>query len=163
MEPGASERIIAADAQQFWGPSGKASKPTPRLPSQDFRPAHTRAVALLDGSRSAVIIDTDADVSLVSARVLRPGAKYLPWSERAGPIPGVVQQGIAILGRVVLEMQLGLVRALTPFVVALGVGFDAILGVDFLYEHRISFNLAQHCLVFEVHDGLKVRTDRPSS
>ena len=35
-------------------------------------------------------------------------------------------------------------------------GFDAILGVDFLYEHGGSVNLAQHCLVFEAHDGLIV-------
>ena len=53
-------------------------------------------------------------------------------------------------------MHLGPVRALTRFVVALGVGFDAILGVDFLCEHGIAVNLAQHCLVFEVHDGLIV-------
>ena len=53
-------------------------------------------------------------------------------------------------------MHLGPVRALTPFVVALDVGFDAIFGVGFLYEHGISVNLAQHFLVFEVHDGLIV-------
>ena len=51
-------------------------------------------------------------------------------------------------------MHQGPVRALTPFVVALRVGFDAILGVDVLYEHGISVNLAQQCLVFETHDGL---------
>ena len=146
----------AADAQHFSGFSGGASKPTQRLPSQDFRPAHTRAVALFDGSGCTVIIDTEADVPLFSARVLRPGTKCLPWSERDGRITGVAQQGIAILGRVVLEVQLGPVRALTPFAVALGVGFDVILGVEFLYEHGISVNLAQHCLVFEVHDGLIV-------
>ena len=149
-------RRDTADALQFPGSSGGAGKPTQRLPSQGFRPAHTRAVALLDGSRCTVIIDTGADVSLVSARVLRPGAKYLPWSERDGRITGVAQLGIAILGCVVLEVRLGPVRALTPFAVALGVGFDAILGVDFLYEHRISVNLAQHFLVFEAHDGLIV-------
>lgn len=53
-----------------------------------------------------------------------------------------------MLGRTVLEVRLGPVRALTPFIVALGVGFDVILGVDFLYEHGKSINLAQHCLVF---------------
>ena len=53
-------------------------------------------------------------------------------------------------------MRLEPVRALTPFAVALGVGFDAILEVDFLYEHGISVSLAQHCLVFEAHDGLIV-------
>ena len=111
-------------------------------------------MALVDGSRCAVIVDTGADVSLVSARVLRPGARYLPWSERDGRITGVAQQGVAISSRVVLEMQLGPVRALTNLVVALGVGFDAILGVDFLYEQAVSVNLLQHCLVFEEHDSL---------
>ena len=149
-------RRDTADTQQFPGSSGGASKSTRRLFSQDFRPAHTRAVALLDGSRCTVIIDTGADVSLVSACVLRPGAKYLAWSERDGRITGVAQQGIAILEFVVSEVRLGPVRALTPLVVALGVGFDAILGVDFLHEHGISVNLAQHCLVFEAQDGLIV-------
>ena len=68
----------------------------------------------------------------------------------------MAQHGVAILGRVVLGVQLGSVRALTSFAVASGVGFDAILGVDFLYEHGISVNLAQHWLVFEEHDGLVV-------
>ena len=149
-------RRDAADALQFPGPSGGTSRAMPRLPPQGFHPAHTRAVALLDGSRCTVIIDTGADVSLVSARVLRPIVKCLPWSDRHGRITGVAQQGVAILGRVVLEVRLGPVRALTPFVVALGVGFDAILGVDFLYDHGISVSLAQHCLVLEAHDGLIV-------
>ena len=61
-----------------------------------------------------------------------------------------------MLRRVVLKVPLGPVRALTPFLVAFAVGFDAILSVDFLYEHGISVNLAQHCLVFEAHDGLVV-------
>ena len=59
---------------------------------------------------------------------------------RLSPVPGRVVQ----------------VRALTFFAVVLGVGFDAILGVDFLYEHGISVNLEQHCLVFEAHEGLIV-------
>ena len=39
----------------------------PRLAPQNSKPAHTRAVASLDGSRCVVIVDTGADVSLVSA------------------------------------------------------------------------------------------------
>ena len=146
----------AEDVQQRSRSSGREIDPTPRLPPPDFRPAHTRAVASLEGSRCVVINDTGADVYLVPARMLRLSVKYLPWSERDGPITGVCQQGIAILGRAALELQLGPVRALTPFVVAAGVGFDATLGVDFLYEHEISVNMAQHCLVFEAHSGLIV-------
>ena len=149
-------RRDTADSLQFLGSGGGTSRAMPRLPPQGFRPAHTRAVALLDDSRCTVIIDTGADVSLVSARVLRPGVKYLPWSERDGRTTGGAQQGLAVLGLVALEVRLGPVRALTPFVVALGVGFDAILGVDLLYERGVSFNLAQHCLVSEAHDGLIV-------
>ena len=128
----------------------------PRLPPQNCRPAHTCAMASRDGSQCVVIFDTGADVSLVSARALRPGVKCLPWSERDGRITGVAQRGVTMLGRVVLKVHLGPVRAVKPFLVALGVGFDAILGVDFLCEHGISVNLAQHCLVFEAHDGLIV-------
>ena len=80
----------------------------------------------LDGSRCIVIIDTGADVSLVSARILRPGVKYLPCSERARRITGFAQQGIAAVRRAVLEVRLGPVRALPPFLVALGVGVDAL-------------------------------------
>ena len=144
------------DTQQRSRPSGGDIEPTPRLPPPDFRPAHTRALASLDRSRCIAIIDTGADGSLVSPSMLHPDVKYLPWSKRDGRITGVAQQGIAILGHAVLEVQLGPVRALTPFVLALGVGFDAILGVDFLYEHGISVSLAQHCLAFEAHDGLIV-------
>ena len=113
-------------------------------------------MVLLDSPSCIVIVDAGADVALVSARTLRPGVKCLPWSERDGCITGFAQQGIAVLERAVSEVHLGPVRALTPFVVALGVGFDAILGVNFLYEHGSSVNLAQHCLVFEAHDGLIV-------
>ena len=137
-------------------PKKDARPPMPRPPPQNCSPAHTRAVASLDGSRCVVIVDTGADVSLVSARVLRPGVKYLPWSECDGRITGLAQQGVTILGPVVLKVQLGPVRALTPFLVALGVGCDAILGVDFLSEHGISVNLTQHCLVFEEQDDLIV-------
>ena len=91
---------------------------------------------------------------MVSARGLRPGLKYLPWSKRDGRITRIAQQGVTILKPVVLTVKLDPVLAHTPFLVALGVGFDAILGFDFLYEHGISVNLAQHCLVFEAHDGL---------
>lgn len=41
-----------------------------------------------------------------------------------------------------------------PFVVVLGVSFDVLLGVDFLYEHDIAISLAQHALLFEAHGGL---------
>ena len=119
----------AEDTQQPAKSCGEEVKPTPRLPPPDPRPAHTRAVVSLDVSRCIVIIDTGADASLVSGRMLRPGVKYLPWSKRDGRITWVAQQGIAILGRAVLEVHLEPVRALTPFVVALGVGFDAVLGV----------------------------------
>ena len=146
----------AEDTQQRSKSCGGGVEPTPRLQPPDSRPAHTRAVVSLDGSRCIIIIDTGADVSLAFARTLRPNVKSLPRSECGGRIAGDAQQGIAILGRVVLEVHLGPVRALTPFVVALGMGFDAILGVDFLYEHGISVNLAEHCLVFEAHDGLIV-------
>ena len=88
-------------------------------------------MASLDEWRCVVIVNTGADVSLVSARVLGPGVKYLPWSERDGRITEVAQQGVTILGSVVRKVQLDPVWSLTPFLVALGVGFDAILGVDF--------------------------------
>ena len=63
-------------------------------------------------------------------------------------------------------MQLRPARALTPLVVALRVGFDAILVVNMLYDYGISVNLAQQCLDFDVYDGLivpMVATIRDSS
>ena len=146
----------AEDTQQRSKSCGEEVESTPRLPPADPRPAHTQAMVSLDGSRCIVIIDMCADVSLASARMLRPGVKYVPWSERDGGITGVALQGIAILGCAVLEVHLGQVRALTPFVVALGVGFDATLGADFFYGHGISVTLSQHWLVFKAHDGLIV-------
>ena len=83
-----------------------ARPPMPRLTPQNCRPAHTRAVASLDGSRCVVIVDTGADVSLVFARALRPGVKYLPCWKRDCRITGVAQQGVMILGRAVLKVQL---------------------------------------------------------
>ena len=68
----------ADDTQQRSKSCGEEVEPMPRLPPPDTRPAHTRAVVSLDGSRCIVIIDTGADVSLVSARTLRPGLNYLP-------------------------------------------------------------------------------------
>ena len=127
-----------------------------RLSPPNFRPAHTRAAASLDSCRFIVITDTGAYVSSVSARTVCAGVRYFPWSERNGRTTGVAQQGMAILGRAILEVQLGPVRALPSFAVELCVGFDAILGVDFLDEHGTSVNLGQHCLVFEAHDGLIV-------
>ena len=51
---------------------------------------------------------------------------------------------------------MGPVPPLTPFVVALGVGFGATLGVDFLYEHGTFVNLAQSCLVYSARGRLIV-------
>ena len=116
----------AADTQRRSKSWAEDVEPTPRLPPPDSRPAYIRAAVSLDGSRCIVIIDTGVDVSLVSAHMLRLGAKYLSWSERDGGSTGVAQQGIAGLGRAVLEVHLGTLRALTPFVLALGVGLDAI-------------------------------------
>ena len=108
---------------------GERVEPAPRLAPQGPRPAHTRAVVSLDGSRCIVIIDTGAEVFLVSACIWRAGVNYQPWSERDGRITGGTQQGIAVLGRVVLEVHLVSVKVLTTFIVAVDVGIDAIIGV----------------------------------
>ena len=67
----------AEDTQQRSKSCGEEVESTPRLPPPAPRPAHTRAVVSLDGSRCIVIIAAGVDVSLVSARMLRPGVKYL--------------------------------------------------------------------------------------
>ena len=66
------------DTQQLSKSCGEEVEPKLRVPAPDPRPAHTRALVSLDGSRCIAIIDTGADVSLVSARMLRPSVKYLP-------------------------------------------------------------------------------------
>ena len=71
----------AEDTQQRAKSCGEEVESTPRLPPPDSRPAHTRAVGSLGGSRCILVIGTDAGVSLVSGRMLRPGVKDLPRSE----------------------------------------------------------------------------------
>ncbi|KAL8441521.1 hypothetical protein Emed_007557 [Eimeria media] len=122
---------------------------THRLPPSPHRPAHTRALATIDGVRCEVIIDTGADLSLISATLLRPSRKYRPWREADGRVTGVADTALSILGRISLEVRLGPIKAQAPFVVALGLSFPALLGVDFLYEHDITVSLAQHALLSE--------------
>ena len=86
-------------------------KPPSRWPSHGPRPAHTRAVVSLDGSRCIAIIDTGADGSLVSVRILLLGAKYKPWRAHDGRITAAAQQGIAVFGRAALELRLAPVWA----------------------------------------------------
>lgn len=144
------------DSRRFPESCGKETEDAPRLPTSSSRPAQTKAVVSFDMSRCIVFIDRSADVSLGSARVLRPEVVHQPWSEHDGRITGVAHQGNAVLDLAVSEVRLAPVRALTPFVVALGVGADATLGVVFLYEHGISVNLAHHYLVFEAQEGMIV-------
>lgn len=91
-----------------------------------------------------------------AAATPRPGVEYVPWSAKDGRVIRVDQEGITAVRRVVLEVRVGPVCARTTFVVAQGGGFEALLGVDFLYEHDIAANLAQHTLVFEAHDQAAV-------
>ena len=85
---GAVNMMIArrdtGSAAQARGPKKDARASTPRCPPQGCKPAHTRAVALLDGLRCVVIVDTGADVSLVSARALCPGVRPHYGTSAAG-------------------------------------------------------------------------------
>ncbi|KAL8441664.1 hypothetical protein Emed_007526 [Eimeria media] len=123
-------------------------------PAEYRRPTHTRALATVDGTRWEVISDTGADVSLVSASMLRPNRKYKPWTAEDGSVKGGGNQNLQILGRIALTVTLGPLTTRAPFVVVLGVSFSALLGVDFLYENDIAVSLAQHALLFEGHGGL---------
>ncbi|KAL8433324.1 hypothetical protein Efla_001878 [Eimeria flavescens] len=44
-----------------------------------MRAAHTRAMAVIDGTRWEVIRDTCADLALVSAALLSPSSEFKPW------------------------------------------------------------------------------------
>ncbi|KAL8447032.1 hypothetical protein Emed_004662 [Eimeria media] len=144
--PVAARVVMHSDAPQV---ASCMHARTHRLPPNPHRPAHTRALATIDGVRCEVIIDTGADLSLISATLLRPSRKYRPWREADGRVTGVAETALSILGRISLEVRLGPLKAQAPFVVALGLSFPALLGVDFLYEHDITVSLAQHALLFE--------------
>ncbi|KAL8425993.1 hypothetical protein ACSSS7_008265 [Eimeria intestinalis] len=120
-----------------------------RIPPAPFRPTHARALATIDGARCEVIIDTGADISLVSDTLLKPHRTYRPWTAADGRVTGVDNAALSILGRVALEVRLGPLKTMAPFVVVVGPSLPALLGVDFLYAHEISVNLAQHTLIFE--------------
>ncbi|KAL8449404.1 hypothetical protein Emag_003592 [Eimeria magna] len=122
----------------------------PRAPKA---PTHTRAWVTIDGVRCEVIIDTGADLSPISADVLRPHRSYQPWAPAHGSVTGVNNRTLQVLGRVALEVRLGPLKTTAPFFVVPGVAFAALLGVDFLYEHEIAVSLARHALIFEGHGG----------
>ncbi|KAL8445711.1 hypothetical protein Emag_005036 [Eimeria magna] len=122
----------------------------PRTPKE---PTHTRAWATIDGIRCEVIIDTGADLSLISADLLKPHRSYQPWAPAHGSVTGVNNHALHVLGRVALDVRLGPLKTTAPFFVVPGVAFAALLGVDFLYEHEIAVSLARHALIFEGHGG----------
>ncbi|KAL8441466.1 hypothetical protein Emag_007147 [Eimeria magna] len=122
-------------------------------PGAPRSPTHTRAWATIDGVRCEVIIDTGADLSLISADVLRPHRSYQPWAPAQGSVTGVNNHTLQVLGRVALEVRLGPLKTTAPFFVVPGVAFAALLGVDFLYEQEIAVSLARHALIFEGHGG----------
>ncbi|KAL8441125.1 hypothetical protein Emag_007428 [Eimeria magna] len=121
--------------------------PTPNTPT------HTRAWATIDGARCEVIMDTGADLSLISANVFRPHRSYQPWAPAHGSVSGVNNHTLQVLGRVALEVRLGPLRATAPFFMVSGVAFAALLGVDLLNAHEIAVSLARHALIFEGHGG----------
>ncbi|KAL8449957.1 hypothetical protein Emag_003477 [Eimeria magna] len=121
----------------------------PRAPKS---PTHMRAWATIDGVRCEVIIVTGADLSLISADVLRRHRSYQPWAPAHGSVTGVNNHTLQVLGRVALAVRLGPLKITAPFVVP-GVAFAALLGVDFLYEHEIAVSVARHALIFEGHGG----------
>ncbi|KAL8443279.1 hypothetical protein Emed_006921 [Eimeria media] len=133
---------------------------THRFPAAPFRPGHTRALTTIDGVRCEAVIDTGADLSLISASLLRPSHTYRPWTSEDGSVTGVGDNALSIFGRTGLEVCLGPLKAQAPFVVVVGVNFAALFGVDFLYAHDISVSLAQHALVFEGLEG-QALGDRP--
>lgn len=49
---------------------------------------------------------------------------------------------------------MGLISTLIPFIFALGVGLDAILGVDFLNEHEVCVTRWRRCFLFDAHEGM---------
>ncbi|KAL8440676.1 hypothetical protein Emag_007831 [Eimeria magna] len=107
----------------------------PRTPNA---PTHTRSWAAIDGIRCEAIIDTGADLSLISADVLRPHRCYQPGAPAHGSVTGVNNHTLQVLGRVALDVRLGPLKTTAPFFVVPGVAFAALLGVDFLYEHGIA-------------------------
>ncbi|KAL8439866.1 hypothetical protein Emag_007898 [Eimeria magna] len=157
-DPPAAQRAVFCGAPP--APGASATPPAirnhkrlgtpPRAPKA---PTHTRAWATIDGVCCDVIIDTRADLSLISADVLRPHRSYQPWAPAHGSVTGVNNHTLQFLGRVAPEVHLGPVKTTAPFFVVPGVAFADLLGVDLLYEHEIAVSLARHALIFEGHGG----------
>ncbi|KAL8440714.1 hypothetical protein Emag_007794 [Eimeria magna] len=118
----------------------------PRTPNT---PTHTRAWATIDGVRWEDVTKTGADLSLISADVLRPHRSYHLWAPAHGCVTGMNNHTLQVLGRVALEVRLGTLESTAPFFVGPGVSFAALWGVDFLYDHEIAISLVHHALIFE--------------
>lgn len=124
------------------------------IPNQAARLVHTRAIEHMDGIKRMATIDTEADLSAISASLLRPDKRYRTRNKTDGHFSSAGQQHLNLAGRVALPVRLGPADATAPFVVVLGVSFDVLLDVDFLYEHDITISVAQYALLIEAHGGL---------
>ncbi|KAL8430347.1 hypothetical protein Efla_001112 [Eimeria flavescens] len=86
-------------------------------PSVPMRPAHSRATAVIAGTRCEVIMDTGADLSLVSATLLWRSRDYNPWLPSDGRVLGVRAQTFFILGSIALSVTRRPLKATAPFAV----------------------------------------------
>lgn len=123
----------------------------PPLPPSSFAVRHLRAIVYVNGVRLEAVVDTGADISLISAHALPAGVAVRPWTPQDGHIYGVAHQNVTVLGRVVVQLRMGPLTERVPLLVVLGVAFDAILGVDFLCEYDIAIQPLRHHLILQGH------------
>ena len=102
------------------------------LPSVLFAGGHLRALATVDGRRCVAVADTGADISVVSQNFLLPGKNYNTWDEDTVTLKGVGGASVEVIGRVALEVDIGPVHTLAPFMVVVATNLQVTLGT-----HRI--------------------------
>lgn len=115
--------------------------------------SHMRMMVKLNGHRVMAIIDTGADISLVSSALLTVDDKCVPWTNKDGHVMHARQGALDFAGKVALAVELGPVDAMASFVIADGVNLNVILSTDFVYEQGIAVSSSRHAIIFEHHDN----------
>ena len=116
---------------------------------------HLRAIGYVGGKRRVIVIDTGADISMLSQASVTDCSKIRPLQKLDGNVTGVGGKSV-LLGIVIEEVKLGPVTAQCEFYVCIDPGFEVILGANFVYSHMLGVSPTMHSIVCENHNGALV-------